>query len=288
MPHVHIVIGSLDIPWLSNQDVANTLFLIVVTLLGRFLFIGMIRGKGLLLSDTRRRWISVIQNASILFLILGLVFIWSPQLSAFALSLTAFAVALVLATKEYILCIVGAVYRTTTNPFVVGDWIEIQNLRGEVLTVGMLTIKLQELGHGNSRYEFTGRTLTIPNSLLLNNTIANESTRKSHLYHTFRVTVDSAIDPTQIINSTHVLLSKYKDEFDKKPDVNLAKIRAKVEVELPSKNPTISIETTDTGKIIFNLAVFCEPKEANIIETQVTQHILAEIVKHKMAKTVHD
>ena len=132
-------LSRVDIPLLSNQSIANTIVLVIITILGRFLLIRMIKGKGGNLSDARRRWISVVQNFSILFAILGFVFIWSPQLSTFALSLTAFAVALVVATKEYILCLVGAIYWATSNPFSVGDWIEIQDLRGEVLTEGILT-----------------------------------------------------------------------------------------------------------------------------------------------------
>jgi len=276
-------LGNLHIPWLSNEDIGNTLFLILIALIGRFLLVRMIKGRGGVLSDTRRRWISVVQNSTILFLVLGLIFIWSPQLSTFALSLTAFAVALVVATKEYILCVVGAIYRATSNPFAVGDWIEIQNLRGEVLTEGILTTKLQELGTGTSRFRFTGRILTIPNSVLLIQTVHNEHFRKHYLHHTFKVTVEPSIDPVNILKMVQPLLQSTNEDKVKKARQSWTRLRNKMEIELPSTDPRVSIETTDVGKISFIMTVFCTPQDAMDIEMMVTQKILSEVAKMKEA-----
>ena len=276
-------LGNLHIPWLSNEDIGNTLFLILIALIGRFLMVRMIKGRGGVLSDTRRRWISVVQNSTILFLVLGLIFIWSPQLSTFALSLTAFAVALVVATKEYILCVVGAIYRATSNPFAVGDWIEIQNLRGEVLTEGILTTKLQELGTGTSRFRFTGRILTIPNSVLLIQTVHNEHFRKHYLHHTFKVTVEPSIDPVNILKMVQPLLQSTNEDKVKKARQSWTRLRNKMEIELPSTDPRVSIETTDVGKISFIMTVFCTPQDAMDIEMMVTQKILSEVAKMKEA-----
>lgn len=270
------VFENLNIPWLSNQNVVNTLILISMAVLGRFLLVRMIKGRVRVLSDSRRRWISVVQNSTILFLILGFIFIWSPQLSTFALSLTAFAVALVVATKEYILCMVGAIYRATSNPFAVGDWIEIQNLRGEVLTEGILTTKLQELGTGSARFKYTGRILTLPNSLLLTHTVYNEQFRKYHLHHRFKVIVEPGIDPTEIISAALPLLAPADEEADRKAQQSWEKISRKAEIEFPSREPNISVETSDIGKIIFSITVFCTPADAALIEAKLTQFILSE------------
>lgn len=275
------IIGQVTFPWLSNQSIANTVILVLIAILGRIVVVRMITGRGGVLSDARRKWISVVQNSTILFLILGCIFIWSPQLSTFALSLTAFAVALVVATKEYILCVVGAIYRATSNPFAVGDVIEIQNLRGEVLTEGILTTKLQELGTGSSRFQYSGRILTIPNSVLLTHTVFNEHFRKVHLHHSFKVTVDSAIDPSKIVKDILPRLSPLSKDSDLKAQKSWLKIRDKFQKELPSREPKVALETNDQGKISFVITVFCTPKEASIYETDVTEFILSAVYAAK-------
>lgn len=270
-----VTLRSVDLPWLSNQSIANTVILVLITLIGRFLLVRMIKGKGEILSDARRRWISIIQNTTILFTALGLIFIWSPQLSTFALSLTAFVIALVVATKEYILCLVGAIYRATSNPFSVGDWIEIQGLRGEVLTEGILTTKLQELGSGSSRFQFTGRILTLPNSLLLTQTVFNEEFRKYALHHKFKVTVESGIDAAQIAEIVLPLLQNRDKKNDNIAEKNWQKLLKSAQMSLPSRNPNVAIETTDVGKICFIMTVFCTPQDAAEIEAVVTKKILS-------------
>lgn len=270
-----------NIPWLSNQDIANTIFLALIAIIGRFVIVRMIKGKGGVLSDTRRRWLSIVQNFTIIFLILGFTFIWSPQLSTFALSLTAFAVALVVATKEYLLCVVGAIYRATSHPFAVGDWIEIQSLRGEVLTEGILTTKLQEIGQGSSRFRYTGRILTIPNSALLTHTVFNENFRKYHLHHTFRVTVEPGVDPRPIMASILPMLAPESPEADIAAGQSWARIRDKTQTQFTNRDPKINVETTDAAKISFIVTLFCTPERATNVETQVTQHVLGEVVKLK-------
>jgi len=271
--------AEINLPWLANQSIANTIILVLITLVGRFLLLRMIKGNGETLSDTRRRWISIIQNSTILFAVLGLIFIWSPQLSTFALSLTAFVIALVVATKEYILCLVGAIYRATSNPFSVGDWIEIQSLRGEVLTEGILTTKLQELGSGSSRFQFTGRVLTLPNSLLLTQTVFNEEFRKYALHHKFKVTVESGVNAAQIADTVLPLLQNRDEKKDKLAEKNWQKSRKSIQMTLPSRDPNIAIETTDVGKISFIMTVFCSPLDAAAIEDVVTKKILSEVME---------
>lgn len=266
-----------ELTWLSNQSVINTLTLLLIVILARFLIVRMIKGKGGTLSDGRRRWISVVQNSAILLGILGLIYIWSPQLSTFALSLTAFAVAMVIATKEYLLCVVGALYRTTSSPFTVGDWIEVQGLRGEVLTEGILSTRLQELGLHGGRFDYTGRVLAVPNSIFLTQTVFNETYRKRYLHHHFVVVVEPSIDPAPILADVRTRLPALCEDTDKTAERYWSMVRQRMQTELPSREPHVSVETTDIGKVAFSVTVFCATKDAGRIEADITEHILTRV-----------
>lgn len=269
---------------LKYGSIGNTLALILIIIVVRFLIVRMIKGRTDKLSDIRRRWLSIVQNSSIMLGILGLVFIWSPQLSTFALSLTAFAVALVVATKEYLLCIVGALYRATSSPFAIGDWIEVQGMRGEVITEGFLTTKLQELGTSGSRFDFTGRVLTVPNSVLLTQTVFNESHRNKYLHHRFVVTVEPNLDPAPILIKA---LKKLSDIFPKNEverQQHWTMLSHKYQTELPPHDPQISVETTNLGKIAFTVLIFCSMQNAVKAEAEVTVLILTQVAN---AKDIH-
>jgi len=90
--------------WLHNPRIIASLLLFAVLLTLRFLLIRFIRGRRhTFLTDDQKTWISRVKNSVLIMLILGLLFIWALELQNFALSITAFVVAIVLATKELIL-----------------------------------------------------------------------------------------------------------------------------------------------------------------------------------------
>ena len=115
----------------------------------------------------RRRWSVTIRNTLILVSIIGLAIIWAPQLQNFAVSLIAIAVALVLATKELLDCLTGSLLRTASKAYAVGDRIEINGTRGNVVDHNFLTTTLLEIGPGQTSHQYTGRAIVIPNNQLL-------------------------------------------------------------------------------------------------------------------------
>ncbi|GLQ20855.1 mechanosensitive ion channel family protein [Algimonas porphyrae] len=263
-----------DLNWLNNESVVNTFFLFVVVLLIRIVIVRIIKGRTPTLSDNRRRWLSIVQNSSFLLGLLGLIYIWSPQLSTFALSLTAFAVALVIATKEYLLCVMGALYRATSSAFSVGDWIEVHGLRGEVLTEGILSTRLQELDGDGGRNDYTGRILVVPNSIFLTQTVFNESYRKRYLHHRFRVTVEPGIDPTPIVAQVRDRLPELCPETDQTAERYWSMVRQRLQKEIPSREAQVSLDTSELGKIRFTVTVFCAVSKASAIEADITGLVL--------------
>ncbi len=258
-----------------TADALSTLLLIAFLLAARVIFIRMLERGADTLSETRRRWISIIQNSSVILVGLGLVFIWSPELSTFALSLTAFAVALVIATKEFLLCMVGAVYRTVARPFEVGDWIELGDMRGEVVAEGILTTRLQELGDDDRRYLYTGRVLTIPNSLLLANTVTNESFRKRFVHHSFAITFEANSNVAGIKQEIIDVIAVKSAAYDSIAARYWEMVRRKVRTDLPSRDPSVSVGTNHLANIIFHVTFFCPTNEALAVEEAVIDAALS-------------
>ncbi len=124
------------------------------------------------------------RNFLVAALVVGLLWIWGRELKDLALSLAAIAVALVLATKELLLCLLGSVLRTSGDSFSVGDRIEVGTLRGDVVDHRLLTTTLLEVGPGHQR---TGRSLSVPNSIFLITPVINETFTKAYVLHLVKV-----------------------------------------------------------------------------------------------------
>lgn len=117
-----------------------------------------------------RQQLVLIKNVIILSAVLLIVVIWATKIAGVALSLSAFAVALVLSTKEIIMCITGYMLYVMSRPFSVGEHIELHGSQGIVTDVGLLNLTLSET---NKSHQITGKTIILPNSVLLSAVVTN-------------------------------------------------------------------------------------------------------------------
>ena len=106
----------------------STLIVVLSLLLLRLLITRYIKKQEQYQPTTRRRWIVSAHNGFLVVLLVLLFVIWIEQLRILTGSLVLFAAAIVVATKEFILNIVGYFYRTGSNFISIGDRIEIGNL----------------------------------------------------------------------------------------------------------------------------------------------------------------
>jgi len=169
--------------------VINTLFLILVVLVLRWLVNRSIRSNAKLPKETLRRWRVQVRNAAFLLMLLGLVVIWAEELRFFAVSLLAVAVAMVIATKELIQCISGSVMRAASRTFTVGDRIEVTNFRGDVIDTNAFTTTILEIGPNHLTQQLTGRAIVLPNSIFLDKPVINETFTDDYVLHVFKVPV---------------------------------------------------------------------------------------------------
>ncbi|MGS2743285.1 mechanosensitive ion channel family protein [Halomonas sp. LS-001] len=258
---------------LGNRGVSSVALVCIVALF-RILAVRVIRGHKELLSDYRRVWLARIRNATVVLILVGLVLIWLPSLHAFALSITAFAVALVIATKELILCLSGTVLRVVNQPFEIGDWVEIGNLRGQVVDETMLATTLQEIGGPVGRFEYSGKTIVVPNSVFLTTPIRNQNFFNKWVYLEVCVVLEPDVDmrsvlPTlkQEVATLHVPHAELAQRYS-------ALIRKRSGIDIADPHPRVTLGTTDIGKQRLGVTLFCPTSNAFELEQAINDAVL--------------
>lgn len=96
--------------------------------------------------ESKRRFLVASRNITLLLVLFSLAFIWSAQIQTLALSMFAVAAAVVVATKELIMCLSGSILRSATQQYSVGDYIEINGLRGRVVDINLLNTLMMQVG----------------------------------------------------------------------------------------------------------------------------------------------
>jgi len=216
--------------------------------------------------------------------VVGLVFIWAPSLRTFALSLTAFAAAIIVATKELILCLSGSFVRAASTPFRVGNWVEVQGVRGEVIDISLMTFTIQELYADGRSHEFTGRTVTFPNSVLLTTPVRNENFYNRFVFHRFMVHMDMEIDPGPVEKALCDSLLR-----DRAPHQEVARrynalIEHKAGLDIMGIEPRLRLETGPEGRVRLEAVMFMPTHQAMEFEQNAVRAALAEVRRQKAAQ----
>ena len=264
-----------------NVRVLISLAIIVGGFLVRNLAVRLIRGDEGVLSDRRRRWMVTVRNGMSGLIVLGLLAVWAPELEEFALSIAAVAVALVIATKELILCISGALWERTTRAFVIGDWVEIGGHSGEVIDETLFVTQLQEIER--REYRYTGRTIAVPNSLLLTQPVINHNFRKRFLEHEFTLHVPPDTPALGIRDAILGAMDAEFATFDTVARRYAGIIEKRAGVKLPDAAPAVRLETNVYGNIQFRCALFCPRDRAGEIEQIAARAMLSAIAKRASA-----
>ena len=140
--------------WLNALPVSEEI--IKSALMSVVMIVAVIAGRSILLSahfrshpdlsiENKRRSLVVSRNITILLLLFGLAMIWAAQIQTLALSMFAVAAAIVVATKELIMCLSGSILRSVTKQYSIGDYIEINSLRGRVVDINMLNTLMMQI-----------------------------------------------------------------------------------------------------------------------------------------------
>ncbi|WP_051201912.1 mechanosensitive ion channel family protein [Ferrimonas senticii] len=251
---------------LFEHKLLLSVLLIGVALMARKVILSRIRGDAMFLSEDQRNWISRTKNVSFTLVALSIFLLWKSEISEFALSVAAVAVALVVASKEIILCFTGSIQRASSRSFRIGDWIEVGHNCGEVLEHTLMATVVQEIDLHHGQYHFTGKTITLPNSLFFTYPVKNLNFMKRYVYHDFFIVVAK-------FNNLYPLLPELRQRIDGHCEdfIEVARryngvIEKHAGVDLPGPDPHIHISSRDTGEQILHVMLFCPTEQANHLE----------------------
>lgn len=246
--HMAESLSTLDSRWFLH-DGLKTLALVVLILAIRLALVRWASQQRGLTVEERRRWVGHIRNGMLLLFGIGMAAIWANELQAFAVSLVALAAALVLATKELILCVSGAALRAGSRFYAIGDRIQVGAQRGIVLDHDLFATTLLEVGPGQVSNLATGRVVIFPNSVLFTTPIVNESFSKDYVFHVLVVPLRNEDDWE---TGERVLMDAAKAEcaeYMQGAADYLHQLEERQLVEAPNPEPKVTLHIDQPGRI---------------------------------------
>lgn len=199
--------------------------------------------------EVRRRWLVMSRNLIVLVGLMMLVVIWAEQLRTLALSVVAFAAAIILSAKELLMCLTGGILRSSTAMFGIGDRIEVKKLRGDVIDVTLLTTTVLEIGPDQLSHQHTGRVVVLPNSVFLSEPVVNETYTEDYVLHTTVLPLASSDDWARMERHLLQAANEICGDFVDHAHRHISRMGRRLGIDVPSVHPRINLLFPKPGEI---------------------------------------
>ncbi|HBY87775.1 MAG TPA: mechanosensitive ion channel family protein [Colwellia sp.] len=264
-----------------NNKFIVTFFIIFASFVVKQLIVKIIKQRS---PQNKRIQINMVNNIFTILMIIVLFNVWSEEIQKFAFSIAAFIVAIVLATREFIQCFIGFIYILSSRPFRIGDWIQVGNYVGEVHSTDWAKLTLLEVNKDD--YEYTGKTLYLPNSQLITSVIKNLNFLKRYAMHHFTIVRNDSVNPFDFMETLHEKANLYCHDFK---DVAIRYnhlIENRLDIKIAGPEPHIQVATSELGDTQVFFTIFCPTESAMEIEQKLTADFMHLWFEHKALKVI--
>ncbi|GGP24328.1 mechanosensitive ion channel family protein [Silvimonas amylolytica] len=259
------------------RDLFISLGLIVLLLFAHSLVRRAILRRTKLQPEDKRRLLVYSRNASLILFVLGTVVIWGHEIEAFAVSLVAIAAAIVIGTKEIIMCVLGSIYRTTSRAFEVGDRIEIGQIRGRVIDMNLLNTTLIESSAALPNKGTVGRGVVIPNSMFLSAPVYNETMLGAYVLQSIHIALNRGEDwhlaESALLNAGAAVIEEYAADLA----MHVRELERNYAVDTPPTEPRVRISLDDREAVNLHLQLPVPLGQRARIEQRVLREYLAAL-----------
>lgn len=197
----------------------------------------------------------------------------------FSLGVVGFAITFAL--QQPILSLIGWFYIMLKRPFAVGERIEVEDTRGDVIEVGFLATELWEIhGHLVTTNQPSGRVVTVPNSQFLTSQVKNYSTLFEYVWSELTVQVayetDLAFARRTMADVTDDYLGDEMEEAITMYRRRLA--QTPVDLDVPDR-PTVNIVQKESW-VELHLRFLSPPRRVTGTRNALYERIFEEFNEH--------
>jgi small-conductance mechanosensitive channel len=265
--------------FINNKLVITTIF-VSVFFIAKYLIVKLIKIKS---KQDKRTKINLVNNVFTILMIIAVFNIWSEEIQRFAFSIAAFIVAIVLATREFIQCFIGFLYLISSRPFRIGDWVQVGSYCGEVHSTDWAKLTLLEVDKDD--YQYTGKTLYLPNSQLITSVIKNLNFLKRYAMHHFTIVRDDSVNPFDFIDILYDKTHLYCGDFNDVATRYNQLIESRLDINISGPEPHIQVATSDIGDTQVFFTIFCPTEKAMEIEQKLTSDFMELWFERKTIKS---
>ena len=226
------------------------------------------------------------QNTNIisnLFIIGGLIVIWSDYLSNFLTIISFISAGVTIAIREVILNFFAGILIKTKSPFKLEDRIEINNIIGDVVVINLLSFKVLEVTNKENGEQSNGKIVNIPNSYIFSHALKNYTTAFKYIWDEMIVNIplDADVEKTKKIILKIVKNNEVVKAIPRKMDKQVTDASLEYRIYYNHLEPIIYTRVVN-NHIELSVRFLVHPKKMRNVENDIWLKILNEYKTKKI------
>lgn len=260
----------------TEGKIAGSLALVLLLYSLRILLNRVINRK---VDDLRKRyvWRQIINYVFLFAALVLLVRLWFAWFQSIFTLLSVIAAATVIVSKELILNYIGYGVIIWRGLFNVGDRIQIGQYAGDVMEIGPVYIAIAEIGNWVHGDDTTGRTLKLPNSMVLTQAVANYSHGFPVIWNELTLELQAASNLAKAKEIALKIARAYSYQFTAKDFQQIREVHE--DIMFTRSEPAVYLGWKD-GKITLTMRYACKFHKRRQTEQQIWDNLLEQLLSH--------
>ncbi|HPE62826.1 MAG TPA: mechanosensitive ion channel [Methanothrix sp.] len=246
--------------------------------------------KRITVSKTRYSFKKTVSIIYLVVLVAVVINIWVADTRSLLISYGIVAAGIAVALQDLFKNFVGGVIIFVTGIYRVGDRVEINSRKGDVIDIDILYTTLMEMGEWMSGDQPTGRLTIIPNGYILSGSVNNYTKDHTFLWDEISVPITYDSDWKEAVAIILSVVRRETEEVGREAEKSLSSLEEKYYLPRKVVEPAVFITMTDNW-INFNIRYMTEVRERRMTKNKLSRLILDEIEKSdeiRLASTTID
>lgn len=269
------------VEFFSTWRVVATVLLII----GMGVMVAIARRVAMRLLDSPVRAYKIskaLSRIGAILLVSSLAIIWTPGQRELITLLTVIGAGLLISMREGVFSIACWFFIAFRNPYQVGDRIEVNGLKGDVVDIRLLHTMLMEVDGWAQGENSTGRLVSFPNFFNLLHPVYNHSAGFSFVWNEWKVVLTADSDWMRIRDFLQEMADTVADPIAVQAKQELNKMTREYLVHYSTLTPFVFMSIEPKG-IGLTLRYLCDVRKRRGTEHALTSELLSFLQAHPEA-----
>ncbi len=204
---------------------------------------------------------------------LTLAWIWIDAFDDLPTFLGLVSAGIAIALSDVLRNMAGWIFILSRRPFRIGDRIEIQGTKGDVVDIRLFRFSMMELGQWVDAEQSTGRLVHVPNGLVFTNQLANYTEGFPYVWHEIPVLVTFESDWRRAEAILLDVLRREAPDYERAAGAQIRAVAEDYHIKVGALTPTVYLTVRDSG-VLLTARVLVEARQRRGVEERIWRAIL--------------